>query len=257
MTRILKPLFLLLVAVSFLASCDSKTSKPKDTVYYNLSGAVKTTLHSFDYSNLEARDESFSPESIKLTFNRDGMLEETVSSYIEQANTANKQTIMTSKFQYDDQGRLKTQYDRYDSDQPQVISFLYREEEFLPYASTMFDGHETQMTNLSHDTNGNMISAVSVSESLETKSQYSAKYSDINQLVERSFTYGDSYQSSITITYNSDRTVKSETTITGDDKSVLTYEYLKTDSVDNWIERKVMSSDKDGYVIEKRTINYF
>lgn len=185
------------------------------------------------------------------------MLEETVSSYIEQADTNNKKTIITSKFQYDARGRLKTQYDKYDSDQPQVISFLYREEDFLPYASTMFDGHETQMTNLSHDTSGNMISAVSVSESLETKSHYSAKYNDVNQLVERSFTYGDTYQSSITVTYNSDRTVKSETTITNDDKSVLTYEYLKSDSEGNWIQRKVVSSDKDGYVIENRTINYF
>ena len=248
---------LLFVALLSLLACQDNPTKKKDISFYNLLGDVKSVHHVFDYSKLDDQSNIFANQSRRAVFNEQGMLTEMVSHYVDQTHPEADPTVIESQYLYDDNHRLITQYEKLDSEHPSVISFLYKDSEVLPYASTMYGGSQKQMTSLKFDERGNLISAITISNDTEAKSEYYATYNSDDQLVETKRSYGDTYHSSTTKVYNSENRVKSEIHNVNDDKSVLTYEYLKTDSQGNWVERKYSESGKSGYVIEKRTINYF
>lgn len=247
---------LFFVTLLSLLACQDRPNKKQDTSFYNLLGDVKSVHHVFDYSELDDQSNIFANQSMRAVFNEQGMLTEMVSHYVDQTNPESAPTVIASQYLYDDSHRLITQYEKLDSEHPSVISFLYKDSEVLPYASTTYDGSQGQMTNLKYDERGNLISAITISSDTEAKSEYYATYNSDDQLVEAKRLFGETYHSTTTKVYNSENWVKSETHNINDDKSVLTYEYLKSDSQGNWLKRKLMMSDKSGYVIENRTIIY-
>lgn len=255
----MKPLSQIVITtllLCWITGCEQKIDRPKDTHFFNLTGPVKSVIHHFNYDNTSIKD-TFAQGKLKYEFNSDGMLLNTLEQHIDQVNPEAKPSISSAVYSYDDKGRLLHQVRNYDFDSAQQVKYLYRDEEAHPYASTLISKHDSQMSLLEYNEKGHLVSVKTLSKDSEVISTYQATFNTSNQPESYQSTFRENYTASSTFTYNKNGFTQSEVRDLNGDKSVLTYEYLKTDKKGNWIERKVLSENEDGYVLEKREITYY
>jgi YD repeat-containing protein len=237
--------------------CEEEVNRPKDTTFYNLYGPVESVVQSADYSNKPDKDDRQIQGTLKMEFNEQGMALSILQQYVDQSAPDAKPKISSTTFNYDDKGRLESQVHNFDFGSGQKIQYLYKDDSIHPYAANTISETESQMNIFERDERGNLISSKTVTKDFETVAKYEATYNEKNQPTMYKNTFMKDYKASTSFTYNEDGFISSETHNFDGDKSVLTYEYLKTDDKGNWIKRKTLTENEDGFIIETREISYY
>ncbi|WP_223669289.1 hypothetical protein [Kangiella shandongensis] len=255
--NVLKIISILLILFILTACENSDQQVAIDTPYYGLKGPVKSVSHSFDYSNVPSNKDNFAKGRIELDFNTTGKLTRTLHQYTNLEKPDTPPDASQSNYTYDVKGRLYERTSNYGSGSTQKLKYLYKKDALLPYAALMISEYDSQMHFYKHDAKGNLVEVNSVNKRFEHLSSYTAKYNSNDRPLEYTNRFGEDYRTTFSLEYNDKGFVKKEIESTNKGKSVLTYEYLKMDSYNNWISRKVFSDEKNGYVIEKRDIIYY
>ena len=246
----------LTLLLSSTLGCEEKVDRPKDTNFFNLTGPVKSVVHQFNYDNTSEKD-SFAQGKLKYEFNQDGMLLNTLSQHIDQTNPEAKPSISSTVYSYDDKGRIKHQMRNYDFDSAQKVKYLYKDGENHPYASTSISDHDSQMNLLEYNERGHLLTAKTLNKDAEIIASYEATFNASDQPQSYRSSFQEDYVATTNYSYNNQGFTESETRNINGDKSIMTYEYLKTDDKGNWTKRKSLTENEDGYIIETREISYY
>ena len=247
--------FILLLA---LTACEKELAPPKDTSWYSLKGSVKSLTQSTDYSNQPDANDYYAENKLIVTFNQSGMRINSSRQFIDQTNPKSKPSISRNEFIYDSDGKLTQQTSYQDFQSAQKLIYLYKNNQQLPYASTQVNQQQDKYMNLfKYDDQGNLISVTTKDKNNKTTSSYTARFNKQGRVTVLESNVGNDFQSRVETSYNPDGFTKKKIRTIQDEKSILTYEYLKTDESGNWTERKVITDGSEGYVIESREIIYF
>lgn len=246
----------LTATLSIILSCQPSNTRTPETTYFELVGPVKTVRHLYDYSYQKSKEDVGQIKFTTTTFNQKGQLLSGKNEYTEQKNSFLKNANF--KYTYDDKDRIIKQKISFGAHEEHEITYLYRNEDSpYAYASIKNTGDNSEFTQYKQDSNGNLLSVITINEQFHVVIQFSAKYNTENQIVFSSNVLPN-FKLTEKSEYNQSGYLSSKTSITNDDsKSVLTYEYLKTDEHGNWTKRKAITEGQGGYVIENRQVIYY
>lgn len=249
---------LLLLSLFTVVSCEEKSTLINELTLFGLKGPVETVLTEMDYEHTNINDEGYLVNSVKLTFNEQGFMTNEARVHTKPSNPDAKPRLSSESYQFDDLGRIQKQISYSQDGDPTETKFLYKEDAKLPYAGISGDKDYPYMSTLNYDDRGRLISVSLDDKDWNNLFSMQTTYNDNDQKTSYKHFYESELISERHFFYNAQGFVSKITEIDQDqNKSLLTYEYLKIDAHGNWLERKEISDKNSGYVIEKRTINYY
>lgn len=241
-----------------VVSCEEKSYQVNDLDLFGIQGPVETVLVEMDYEHTNITDESYLVTSIKLSFNDQGFMTSEARVNTNPSNPDAKPRLSSENYYFDSSGRIQKQISYSQYGEPTETTFLYKEDAKLPYAGISGDKDYPYMSTLNYDDKGRLTAVSLDDKDWNNIFSMQTTYNNDNQKTNNKHFYESELISEKYFFYNNQGFISSiKETDQDNNKSILTYEYLKTDSHGNWLQRKVISDKKPGYVIEKRTINYY
>lgn len=247
---------LALFALSGWATKQPETSK--DLISHELVGPVKSVTIRPDSTNLKTTKEGKTWVLQKLSFNELGQRIRDENHFHDLNSPQPENEIIVTTYAYDDKGKLLKASSTVNRILEDVVHYLYKDGESLPYMTIMKgDGYSYSQT-YTYDEQGNEIVVEEKDREVGDVTTYKTEYNENNQaIIEKAYYEGELYVTTV-ISYNEQGNLVKEVSEWDSGRNpITTYEYLKADSHGNWLERKVIRSEAEGYVIERRTINYY
>lgn len=251
-------IILLFLPIFVLVSCSKTPSRVNDLTLFGLKGPVESIIIKRDYENTDLADKNYMTSSTKLIFNDRGFMTSESRVNTIPSNPDAKPRLSSENYHFDSAGRIQKQISHSQPSDLTETMFLYKKGANLPYAAISGDKVHSYMSTLSYDDKGRLNSVSLFDKEWNNIFSVQTTYNDDDQKISQKSTHESELISESYYYYNSQGFISSIAEhYQNKSKSLLTYEYLKSDDYGNWLERKEISDKKLGYVIEKRTIHYF